>query len=283
VPDLVRRKLLLILLIGAATVPAFAQRLAVIAPQKAEQITEFHNAVRTGLSEALRVLDPSLAEAAFKSIEVENPFNLTTHDGRRVSSVVGCDSFLLIRSAVQRREVLSKPAHFEAYAVIFLIDGRSGRLIDFALEHYDAPSPSEAQAKLIGSAPKVISRLRSAVSGHRPAPPRDPGFEEVPPADSPLAKGLRTPVPYRRIRPEYTDAASFYGVRATVDIEVDIDVDGRIARTSIERWAGFGLEESVEKAVRAMNWRPAERNGKPLPMRVLLRYNFTKIEKDETY
>jgi len=29
-----------------------------------------------------------------------------------------------------------------------------------------------------------------------------------------------------------------------------------------------------------MNWRPGERGGKPLPMRVLLRYNFTKIEKE---
>ena len=40
------------------------------------------------------------------------------------------------------------------------------------------------------------------------------------------------------------------------------------------------LEESVEKAVRAMNWRPAMRNGSALPMRVLLRYNFTKVEKE---
>jgi hypothetical protein len=36
----------------------------------------------------------------------------------------------------------------------------------------------------------------------------------------------------------------------------------------------------VTDAVRAMNWRPAMRGGKPLPMRVLLRYNFTKVEKE---
>jgi hypothetical protein len=30
-----------------------------------------------------------------------------------------------------------------------------------------------------------------------------------------------------------------------------------------------------------MNWRPAERNGKTLPMRFLLRYNFKKAEQDK--
>jgi hypothetical protein len=50
---------------------------------------------------------------------------------------------------------------------------------------------------------------------------------------------------------------------------------------AITRWAGFELDESVAKAVRSMNWRPAERNGKPLPVRFLLRYNFKKIEKDD--
>ena len=40
------------------------------------------------------------------------------------------------------------------------------------------------------------------------------------------------------------------------------------------------LDESVDKTVRAMNWRPAERNGKSLPMRFLVRYNFKKIDKE---
>ena len=61
---------------------------------------------------------------------------------------------------------------------------------------------------------------------------------------------------------------------------VDLDANGNILRTDVVRWAGFGLDESVEKTVRSMNWRPAERNGKTLPMRFLVRYNFKKIEKD---
>ena len=66
---------------------------------------------------------------------------------------------------------------------------------------------------------------------------------------------------------------------ATVDAEVSIDQNGNITEIDIVRWAGYGLDESVANAVRSMNWRPAERDGKPLPMRILLRYNFTKTEK----
>ena len=282
-PDIKQRLFLLSILICLAAIAAGAQRVAVIPPQKSDQIEEFSESVVAALSENFRVLDGSMSEAAFRSVTIENPFNLSTDEGRRISTVIGCDHLVLTRSAVQRREVLSKPAYFEAYAVVFVIEGRTGRMIRFILESRDAPTVADARSMLIAASSKVSDLIGNAIRERRPPTVRDPGFAEVPPPESPLAKGLRTPVPYRRIRPDYTDTASLYGIGATVDIEVDIDAEGNIARTSIERWAGFGLEESVEKAVRTMNWRPAERNGKPLPMRVLLRYNFTKIEKDEAY
>ena len=102
---------------------------------------------------------------------------------------------------------------------------------------------------------------------------------EQPPDDgSPAAKNFKAPIPYRRIKPEYTADAFLYNIRATVDIVVDLDKTGAVLKTEVARWAGYGLEESVEKAVRSMKWRPAERHGKMLPMRFLLRYNFKKIE-----
>lgn len=112
------------------------------------------------------------------------------------------------------------------------------------------------------------------------AEPPPPAMEEPPDEGTPAARGFRAPVPYRRIRPEYTRAANLYDVAATVEIMVDLDEKGKILRTEIERWAGFGLETSVETAVRSMNWRPAERGGKQIPMRFLLRYNFTKLPRD---
>ena len=72
--------------------------------------------------------------------------------------------------------------------------------------------------------------------------------------------------------------AYLYSIAATVEILVDLDAAGKITITAIVRWAGYGLDESVETAVRAMNSRPADRNKNTLPRRVLLRYNFKKTE-----
>jgi hypothetical protein len=105
-----------------------------------------------------------------------------------------------------------------------------------------------------------------------------PAFEEPSDEKSPAARGFRAPVPYRRLKPEYTPEAALYDVKATVDLTIYLDAAGKIVRTDLERWAGFGLDESVEKNVRSMNWRPAERDGKPMAMKFLVRYNFKKPE-----
>jgi TonB family protein len=96
----------------------------------------------------------------------------------------------------------------------------------------------------------------------------------------PDSKSMRPTMPYRRIKPEYTPTAFLYEIAATVEAEVSIDEKGEIRRIDVVRWAGYGLDEAVISAIRQMNWRPGERSGKPLPMRVLLRYNFTKIDKE---
>jgi len=258
-----------------------AQRIAILHPAPEQSIPKFTSELRSRLSDRFKILDDSLADSAFRSVSVADPYNLSTAEARQVGEVIGVENFVLIRSAIQRRASLDGPAYFEAYAVAYVANSRAGSLILWYLESVRGANENEAAAKLIDAVPKVVAIIEMALKGNRFSIIRDPKFLEVPPENSSLAKGLRTPVPYRRIKPEYTDLASNYSVRATIDIEVDVEADGSIARTSIERWAGFGLEESVEKAVRSMNWRPAERDGKTLPMRILLRYNFTKIEKDE--
>ena len=258
----------------------YSQRLALVEPESAK-VEDLGSAVRAILTPDFRIVDESLADAAFRSVTVADPFNLTTSDARRIGEVIGVNNFILLRSAVQRRASLDRPAYFEAYAIAYVVNTRTGALEGWFRESVEGTSEKEARVRLIANAGSLADRIAGSLKQNRFSIIRDTRFEEVPPDDSALAKGLRTPVPYRRLRPEYTELASNYGVRATVDIEVDIDADGTIVRTSIERWAGFGLEESVEKAVRTMNWRPAERNGKPLPMRILLRYNFVKVEKDE--
>ncbi len=87
-------------------------------------------------------------------------------------------------------------------------------------------------------------------------------------------RGLRTPLPFQRFSPVSTAAAQHLRIEAVVDIEVAIDVKGYITGTRILRWAGFGLDETVTETVRKMNFRPAILEGKAIPARFLLRYNF---------
>jgi TonB family protein len=272
------RSLLVIFVLAAAV---SAQRIAILQPDASGQVESFSSSVRSQLAAQFKMLDDAMADSAYRSVTVDDPFNLSTSEARRIGEVIGVNNFVILRSAIQRRASLGRPAYFEGYAIAYVVESRTGQLIAWFIESVDGSEEKDAAAELTTRADKLSKKISDALKVNRFTYIRDPKFVEVASENSPLAKGLRTPVPYRRLRPEYTELASMYGVKATVDIEVDIDADGSIARTSIERWAGFGLEDSVEKTVRAMNWRPAMREGKPLPMRVLLRYNFTKIEKDE--
>ena len=273
-----KRAVILIAVVCTLAFSAAAQRLALLQPVKEGGIPGFANSLGSDIAKHKRVIDTDLAESAYRSVEIADPFNMSADEARRVGSVVGCDRFLILRSALQRRAATGSDFYFEAYAVTYLVDCRSGLLLNWRLTNSEAKTEAEAIQGLLDKA----AGLAVGIANHKVGPRVDvPEFPEPPPENSPDFAGLKLPVPYKRIRPEYTATAALYSVKATVDIEVDIDAEGRIASSRIVRWAGFGLDESVERAVRSMNWRPAMRNGKSLPMRVLLRYNFRKVEKDE--
>ncbi|HRI03949.1 MAG TPA: energy transducer TonB [Pyrinomonadaceae bacterium] len=230
----------------------------------------------------LKVLDMDLAKAAFNSKPPVAPFNMTIDEAKRVGGAIGCDHIILIRTANQRRNASGRGEYYEAYAVIYVVSVRTGRLIHWALYKSEAISAKASTRFLDVAVPEFAGEIKAKINSatkseiaESPLPP----MEEPPAPNSPEAKNFIAPIPFRRIKPEYTAEAAFYEVTATVEIMVDLDAAGKILRTEIVRWAGYGLDESVERTVRQMNWRPAERNGKALPMRFLLRYNFKKVDK----
>lgn len=261
---------------------ATAQRIAIITPDNAAESVAF----AAKLTEAIKsvdLIDTEMARAAFDAVAPENAFNMTRTEARRIGSAVGCSHFVVLRAAVQRRTSFEKKEYYEAYAVVFLVSSRTGRLLMPILRSAESGSSKDVFEKLSAEIPAIAKEIETeAKSSLRSelAEPPPPAMEEPPDEGTPAARGFRAPVPYRRIRPEYTRTAFLYDVAATIDITVDLDEKGKVLRTEIERWAGFGLEESVEKAVRSMNWRPAERSGKQIPMRFLLRYNFTRLPRD---
>lgn len=260
-----------------------AQKIAVLTPEKNGQSEGFTEKLETSLTEKFKVLDSSLSEAAFLSSNPEKPFNLTTQEAKIIGAAIGCDFFLLVKSENLRRYSFEKKEYFESYAAVYAVSSRTGRLVFWKLRTFNGYKSNDAERLLFES----VNDLTKEISDKLPSITNEEisekiaKLEEVPDENSPEAKFFRSPLPYKRLSPQYTSLANLYGIAATVDIEVDFDESGNILRTEVVRWAGFGLDESVTETVRKMNWRPATRDGKTLPIRVLLRYNFKKIEKEE--
>ena len=256
---------------------AHAQRISILTPTASPRDLVYAGRIAESIPAPARVMDGSLSDAAFRSTAIANPFNMTTAEANRAAAVIGCDFLVLLHTGGLRRSSFSKPDYFEAFAAHYVVDARTGELRAWVLKSFEAATQDAADRALAASAGETARELKSRmIIENRDAPV----FEAVPDPDSAAAADFKAPIPYRRIKPEYTSIAFLYDVRATIDLEADIDAEGKIRATRIVRWAGFGLEESAENAVRSMNWRPATRKGKPLPMRVLLRYNFTKVGKE---
>lgn len=261
-----------------------AQKIAVLSPDENLRSRIFSEKLENPLSENFKIIDGSLSEAAFSSIETENPFNQTTVEAKNIGARIGCNYFILVKSEIQRRSSFQKDEYYESYAVIYVVSARTGRLVFWKLKNFEEDLPSRAETKLsesVGDLAKEISTEIKAAETKEIGETANAKIKDLPDENSPEAKGFRPPLPYKRIKPEYTKLAGFYRVAATVDILVDVGANGEILKTEIVRWAGYGLDESVEKTVREMNWRAADRNGKPLAMRVLLRYNFKDVKTDE--
>lgn len=279
---------------------AFAQKIAVLVPEEHSIGETFAVGLEKSLAEKFDILDNSLSETAFRSTVYETPFNLSTEEAKNIGAAIGCRYFLLIKSATQRRSAFQREEFYESFAAVYVVNSKTGKLVFWKLQTFEALKPSESEKLLFDSthslAIEIADKLKAVIkeetsektsykisdkTGEKTAGETAGKIEEVPDENSPEAKNFRPPLPYKRIKPEYTRLAYIYDVKATIDISVDLDENGTILQTEIVRWAGYGLDESVTGTIRRMNWRPATRNGKTLPMRVLLRYNFKKIEREE--
>jgi|KBSMisStaDraftv2_1062788.scaffolds.fasta_scaffold09588_2 TonB family protein len=268
-----------LIIVGSAD----GQHVAVIAPDGTKSSLRAAESIGDSLSNKLAIVDASLANTAFASADIENPFNLSLEEAKRAGAAIGAEAFILVRAETLRRSSTTRPAYYESYSVVFLVNSRSGHLVWWTLVNAEANTSAISELHLDDSMQTVTANISANCLEWLKSDnlrKTAPDLPEMPADGSPEAKTLRAPIPYRRLKPEYTRQAFLYGAKGTVEILVDLDEKGNILATEIERWAGFGLDESVTDTVRKMSWRPAERGGKPLPMRFLLRYNFKKIEKE---
>jgi TonB family protein len=241
--------------------------------------------------ERVTIVDRDQSRAAALGAGYAGSLNMTVEEARNLGAVIDCDFFLTGDAETLRRSPSTGPLYYEAYTSIFVVSARTGRLIAWQRPSFEAATPDEAERRLfaqlgggdlsqwcavmIARAQEDERQLRALAVLHNA-----PVIEDAP-ADVEVAEahGLRLPQPYRRLRPPYPDTAASIEAEATVDVEVEIGADGVVSRVDVVRWAGYGLDEATTETVRQMHFRPAMRNGAPVAIRVLLRYNFRKPPK----
>lgn len=234
------------------------------------------------------VADADLTRAAAKGIGYSGSLNLTVSEARDLGATLATDFYILGDAQTLRRSSSTRPVYYESYCSLFVVNARTGRLV-----MWDRPSIQNDQAveaesrlssELVGAEMlnRIVIAIRRAREGDRVqrnivATRDEPLIEDAPDDEKTAsAQGLSLPRPYRRLRPEYPESAARAEAEATVDVLVDVRADGEVGEVQIARWAGFGLDETTVATVRQMHFFPAMKNGSPIPMRVLLRYNFRK-------
>jgi TonB family protein len=241
----------------------------------------------------LVILDRGMSAAAARGVGYDGSLNMTLADARNLGSAIGCDFFVVGDAQTIRRSSSARPVYFESYASLLFVSARTGRLVKWDRPEAEADTPDEAARQLLATLDaKLTASYAAAVLDASGAEERErverasadatDSFVDLSTDEGAAAnKDLREPAPYNRLRPAYPDTASRAEAEATVDAVADIGTDGGVARVEIVRWGGFGLDESVVSTVRRMHFSPATRDGVPVPVRVLLRYNFRKPAKTD--
>jgi TonB family protein len=239
----------------------------------------------------VQILDRDASRAAARGAGYAGSLNMTLQEARDLGAAIGCDFFITGDAQVLRRSPSTGPIYYEAYASIFAVSARTGNLLRWERESFEASTPEEALRILLAEIDKgalrarYLNTLRAArvdEREHALVSSSDAAQIELAPEEgSAEASGLRLPQPYRRLRPAYPETAARAEAEASVDVILDLDAEGEVTRVLVTRWAGFGLDEATVNTARQLHFRPAMRDGTPLPMRVLLRYNFRKPKRDE--
>ncbi|HEX8649848.1 MAG TPA: energy transducer TonB [Pyrinomonadaceae bacterium] len=286
--------LLIYALAACASVNAAARPTSVAVLDFGDTVTGRRMADKVALAlasdAALLLTDREESRAAARGAGYAGSLNMTLEEARDLGAAIGSDFYLTGDAQTLRRSPSTGHVFYEAYASIFIVSARTGRLIIWDRPSFEAGTREEAERALLAelgrrAVAQYTAAIHAAEEQERQARALStahgaPVIEEVPEEESPAARGLRPPAPYRRLRPSYPETASRAEAEGVVDVLVDIEASGEVSRVEVVRWAGFGLDEATVQTIRQMHFRPAMRDGQPVPMRALLRYNFRRPARE---
>lgn len=229
------------------------------------------------------VVDSGQVGAAIRGAGYLGNLNLSCDEARSLGGSLGCDFYFLGQVQNLRRLGSKNESYFEALAGIFLVETRNGRVVLFDFISAQSESEGKALALLISKV-KTHTRDYSLAIGSATE-------EQRKSADAPViseadvieildgevsAKGIEAPVFYQRLKPSYPVEAGLANITATVELTAVFGADGRVGEVTITRWAGFGLDQAAIETVRGLRFKPAERDGRAVNVKALVRYNFRK-------
>lgn len=243
-----------------------------------------------GLSREARValIEQSLVRPALVGIGYDGSINMSKDEARRVAGAIGCGFFIVGKTEALTRSARENESHEEAYAAVMIVDAKTGSLaaFDFVSASGDTRDAAlSALAKTLSArVPDYVNQLTqlNATKEQVRIPARSEGgerIEDMPDEGSLRAVGFAPPEFLTRVKPEYTPEAEQANITAVVEAMVVFRLNGEVGRCEIVRWAGFGLEESAERAIRELKFKPATRDGKPVSVRALIRYNFRRVSE----
>lgn len=116
------------------------------------------------------------------------------------------------------------------------------------------------------------------------AVPRGGSGAAVVPGDEPKDTGASKPAVQppqleRFVPAQYPQQAKEAGLEGNVVLQLDISAEGRVTAVTVVNPAGNGFDEAAVEAAKQFQFAPALRDGKPIPARILYRYNFTLKDK----
>lgn len=253
----------------------------------ANNAPRFEDALEAALKRDARValIERSQLQPALTGIGYDGSINMSRDEARGLGAAIGCDFFIIGKKDVSTRSRTKGESHEEALVGVMIVDGRTGALATFDFLSEKAATKEAALAAVMKTiesrAQSYIDRMHECRAARetmtRPNTASSERIEDLPDAETALGASFKPPEFLNRVKPEYTESAERADVSAIVEAVAIFRVNGEIGEVQIIRWAGFGLDESAERAIRNLNFKPATRDGKPISVRATVRYNFRRV------
>jgi TonB family protein len=85
---------------------------------------------------------------------------------------------------------------------------------------------------------------------------------------------MKPPTLLYKLEPEYSEEARAAKLAGTVLLKIVVDIDGKAKDIEVVNGIGLGLDEQAVLAIQQWKFKPAEKDGLPLPVMAQVEVNF---------